>query len=448
MMNPNSPIRPKETPDNTPAITSEASQPRNHPNREKLGIEFSYDKGGRLYVHLRLPLDLRYPAEARAAELPYGYEQKKFLDVRYTPDIDLTAQMQGLSERIKNLLDPTTALGQVLRQDEAVKLSDAQLNEVIYKLAEYSKYIFYILFEKIEIYEDKEIKLAAIKSVFSHEQVIHITSPEPLLPWAFMYYLPDDDPDHLYNLPKYDPANPDPRGFWGFMHEIQEELPCTSQTLPLPPDCKVVSSVCAIVDNQQWHQQADHPLIVLGERVVLKSTEHELGHALGDFEWDCFYFFGHSYHAGTPTAQTSWIKLLNKELTVANLETRYKAPNFKQKPVVAFLNGCSTAALTQWNTETIAGYLCEQGRGSVCCLVAVDSLPAALAAEFAKHFWRYFLCDRQRIGRAMLNARKDILHTWKNPLGLLYSLFGRVDTFVESSSVEHDEAQRAAAARA
>jgi hypothetical protein len=417
-------LRVKDVPHNSLKISAEASDPKNLALRDRLDIRFSYSKGGRLKVHLMIPLDPNVPAEARAETLNiYTYQAgRKYLDVLYDLDINLETEMQALSESIEDLYQTTT--GQVLRQADLVKLTDAQLAEVLSALAGPGRNLFHKLFVAIDINfsgDARDIVMEAIRSAFSRPQIIQIDSPDPLYPWVL-----------LYNHPTFDADNPAPEGFWGFKHEIQEQYNCTAQTRYLPPDYRLLAAICKVMDNQGWHQQPDHPFTLMSDHVSRSPTKEELGQALGDFNWDCLYFFGHASHSNPASAATSWVKLITKNLTVAEMEIDYQAPKFKNKLVVTFLNGCHTAPLNRWDGSTVVGYLCENGEKKVCCVATVNSLPAALAAQFAKYFWKFFLCDTQPIGSSLLNARKEILTRWNNPLGLLYSLFGRVDTQVQA----------------
>jgi hypothetical protein len=150
---------------------------------------------------------------------------------------------------------------------------------------------------------------------------------------------------------------------------------------------------------------------------------------LSKFDGHCLYFFGHAGHDHEPPVPTkSWLALRGLKLTVADLQN-VGAPQFQNEPVVVFLNGCGTSTLSTWNADSLPGHLCAQGRGRVCCVATVAEVPAVFAAEFSRHFWASFVLEQHPIGAALLHARRAMVDSeLRSPLGLFYTLFGRIDT--------------------
>jgi hypothetical protein len=94
--------------------------------------------------------------------------------------------------------------------------------------------------------------------------------------------------------------------------------------------------------------------------------------------------------------------------------------------VFVFLNGCETTPLNVWNKNSLAGLLCLQGQCRVCCVTSFAEVPVAFGRRFGQLFWARFLAGAT-VGQALLGARRDLLDELNNPLGLLYTLFGRAE---------------------
>lgn len=405
----------------------EAYRVNNLPKSEKLSINIQGSKEGPLTLWLVVPLDEERPAEAKAKKY-FVAEGEKDICVEYTVNINLAAEMKAFSGTLKKLC--RSNIGQRMGQDSLAKLSSAELGELLDTVIEQGRNVFHLLFEnrgmEIRNYsgDSEQIVRAAIKSALAHPKIISIKSPVPLFPWAFLH----DDPNYV-------PANRstiDPLNFWGFKHQIQEQLDCTSPYIQLPPNPKIITAICPYVDKMGWHYDAEHPFKKVNCQVVSTPSTTDLGNSLKSFEGDCLYFFGHAFHPEEePVASESWLKMLGVKLTVAQLMQDYQpAPKFKNPLVVAFFNGCRTAPLRVWNDNTIVGFLCMHGDNRLCCIASVAEVPETFAAAFAKKFWEQFLIERNTIGRALLSARLQLLNEWNNPFGLLYSLFGRVDTYI------------------
>ena len=77
--------------------------------------------------------------------------------------------------------------------------------------------------------------------------------------------------------------------------------------------------------------------------------------------------------------------------------------------------------------ELIAGLLCLRSGGRVACVTSFAEVPIAFGRRFAQLFWGFFLAGTNA-GEALLHARTAMLDQYNNPVGLLYNLFGRVET--------------------
>jgi hypothetical protein len=180
------------------------------------------------------------------------------------------------------------------------------------------------------------------------------------------------------------------------------------------------------VEDGGKHVATGHTFSKLNIKPV--TTSSELMEALSDFNNDIFYFFGHANDADQE--YQSWLKLQDIDLTVSQLR-EIGAPRFNKFLVLTFLSGCRTAPLRRWDKNTVVGYIClKQPTRRVCCVVTVAEVPAVFAAEFASLVWEGFWLHKRPLGSALLDARTKMLTDYNNPLGLLYSLFGPVDTII------------------
>lgn len=405
-----------------------------HSRRKKLFVNLEPQKDGNLLVvWLRLPLDTNYPHEAEAKS-KFVAPGASRLDVKYSVKVNFDALRQSLDDEIKKIYGD--ANNKILGNDELEVIEPRQLKQLLAPLASLGANAFSRLFvhEKNTLLRPDEthgdLIRATIASVFSRPQIISINTkfPDgrtsaPLFPWAFIY----DDKEFNASCQ----STLDPQRFWGFKHVIQEELECTNTVLDLPATPSILTAICSDADKPECHKNPKHPLFKHNGNITEARTVDELGQALANSTHDCFYFFGHAYQPDPPLQTKSRLELCGEHLTMDKLDRTYKAPRFTQNPVLAFLNGCRTAPLNLWDNESIAGFLCDRGHQKVCCVSTVASVPGSVAAIFGYHFWKLFLNRKLPLGDAVLKSRKVMLHRWNNPLGLLYSVFGSVDTRVQ-----------------
>lgn len=385
------------------------------PARRKVSLHVAWVDADTVEVRLSLPLD-DASADERAAHL---LAQDGRLDVRYLVEMDLRAERATLAGQLAEMY--RTDLGR--RLAASAQLSPPELRRFLEPLALQGWSILdRLLFSATpRDYPDHlELVRRAVRSALARPLIIDVVSSEPLFPWALLFDGRDFDPTDLSTL--------DPERFWGFQHEIQERSEGTSPLCLLPARPKIVASVCSQADAQGWHAAATHPLARY-DNTVASGTVPELRQMLGSFEGDCLYFFGHAGHdSDPPVPSTSWLKLRGVRLTVAALQAQ-RAPCFRSDLVVVFLNGCRTSPLGEWNAGSLLGYLCKHGNSRVCCLATVAEVPEDFAAHFARHFWEAFVFERRPIGQALLEARRAMLRNPPHsPLGLVYTLLGRVDT--------------------
>jgi hypothetical protein len=384
------------------------------PTRDKVSLIISEQSASRVRVHLLVPLNPSIAAE----ESLINHFGGPRLAARYDVDVNLAAERHQHSEYLATL--HKSDIGKSLCSEPLTKLSQSDLALGLAPFALQGSSLFHRFFRKISLegYGDMDAAVQrVILSILSRPQQIVIESPAPLFPWSFLYDDPHFDSSRLRTL-KVD-------RFWGFRHEIQEELEGTTKRIRIPSRPDIVISVCSDVDQPGSTQRSYFPADTCTVRSI--ETVDELGQSLGAFEADCLYFFGHADQNNPPVAASSTLFLRGIPITVAQLEMRFGAPNFQRIPVFAFLNGCQTSPLGSWDANSMAGFLCKCGSDRCACLATTDRIPVALAAAMAKSLWTEILQNKATVGSALLSARCEILEKWNNPLGLMYTFFGRID---------------------
>lgn len=394
----------------------EAALKDERPLYEKLVTWIDEDSPGVLYVRVGVRLDARSRAErlARAAFAP-----DSTLDLCYCVEMNLAAERRVLVDRIHTMYR-RHPIHTALTAARLAAIPDDQLRAAFAPIAAQGASIFRRLFQpdRFESHtdEDAPILRAALRSALSREQILVIKSPEPLFPWAFLYDGAFDELD-LRTL--------DLGHFWGFHHQIQEEVDGVSRHVRISAPPAVVAAVCPAVDRAGEHRNG--PLGKLAEdRITWVDSVVALEKKLGAFDADCLYFFGHAAQDDPPIPTTSYLTVNGLPLTVERV-ARENGPRFTKPLVLAFLNGCGTGPLNTWNRDSVAGFLCFAGNRRVACVTTFAEVPAAFASALAQRFWTGFLAGRM-LGESLRDARRALLAEYNNPLGLLYTVLGRVET--------------------
>jgi CHAT domain len=390
------------------------------PQLTKFAIHLLRDGHDTLDVTLTIPLDSTKPAEQAAIEQFAPTDAT--LDVRYVVQMNLAAEREELSRRFSDTYRKHP-IRQQLKSPEMVPLSLDQVQEAFGPIAIQGNSIYHRLFEPrmkpglLLNYGDDEAPMiwAAVRSALARPHRLAVKSPLSLFPWNFLY----DD----CTIEENDLSSFDPRRFWGFRHVIQEEITGTAMAVRLPPSPHIIAAVCPAVDSTGKHRNGP-----LGQRAGvdwLRSTEQLKG-ALANFNADCLYFYGHAVQNDPPTPTTSSLKLDGMQLTAFAIH-KVEGPRFNKRPVFVFLNGCETQPLNVWDSGSIAGLFCLESGARVCCVTTFAEVPISFGAAFAHAFWEGFL-KGENAGAALLSARNKMLNEYNNPVGLLYNLFGRVET--------------------
>jgi hypothetical protein len=101
-------------------------------------------------------------------------------------------------------------------------------------------------------------------------------------------------------------------------------------------------------------------------------------------------------------------------------------PDRPTRPLV-FMNACDTSTINPSSAASFVQLFLENGnRGFIG---TETRIPDRVAAEFSRIFYNHLL-DGGTVGYAMHQAKWDLLRLFKNPLGVLYTLYGNPDLAV------------------
>ena len=399
--------------------------------REKCRLSIA-PNGSQASIDLTLPLNERYESEAEAIRLFSPDEKRLFL--KYRVDIDLETHRQHMLKLVEQLYylegaESKREFALAMRRDFLAQLHDEDVRAAFMPIATHGRNVFRRLFQDVEIFEgysqsDKPLLLDVLRSAFGRENAIVVRTPMSLFPWAFLY---DDG-----RLTFEDATTLELGRFWGFRHQIQEEVEGVAPRVSMTHSPRVVAAVCPQVDPQRVHNDeafGSRDSLVIEVRTV-GDKQDLLSILASPFEHDCFYFCGHSFQDSPPVQATSAILFDGIKLTVDEIDGK-GGPQFLRNPVLAFFNGCETSPVGSWSKETLAGFLCHKGDSRVCAVTTTGKVPAALARALGVQFWRRFLNKSASVGEALQGARLTLLAKYGNPLGLLYTVLGRGDIRLE-----------------
>lgn len=371
-----------------------------------------------LDVLLTVPLDPSLPDEKAALDR-FGGD----LEIQHRSKVNLKAERQALAKTITDAYRSAT-VGAAMRADPLVRIDDDDLREAFMPVAVQGASLRRRLISpaeaELEQYSEADRRVAklALTSALRREHWVVITSPSRLFPWAFLY---DGE-----GLKKDDLTSLDFGRFWGFRHEIQEQIEGLAMRRTLPAKPRVIAAVSKDVDPLGEHGQS----ALAGADVDWVTSADELKSRLSTLDGDCFYFYGHAIQRDPPTPTTSELKMDGFGVTVEEVQAE-SGPRVSKDLVLVFLNGCGTSPLNEWSTSSFAGLLCLGGQRKVCCVATFAEVPAAFARMFAAKVWDRFLVKRERIGAALLMARREMMREWNHPMGLLYGLLGKIETRIE-----------------
>ena len=278
------------------------------------------------------------------------------------------------------------------------------------------------------IFDKNTIEL--LKTVLSStaKPALHIVSEDFFLPWELLY---DDFKSGQYNY----------KNFWGHKYVISRTMPKAPRAFPVHPEIYVIAqAIVGLLVNEALDQVINEEVPALEQfqndgRVILirlrrldqKKREEEINLELRHFLARNLHVAHFACHAkpnkaGEP-ADESFL-LLSNSFPVSLREFRVYELTLDGDPL-AILNACDTGVRDPLQTSSFVSTLLDCGARGV--IATECEVPDVFAAVFAKHFYTRFL-KGQKLGDAMLYMRRYLLRRYRNPLGLLYSLYADPDT--------------------
>lgn len=267
----------------------------------------------------------------------------------------------------------------------------------------------------------------------------------------------------LYHRDLNEPITAD--GFWGFRHMLAT-LPTSGRTGLLPTSFALgaATSLQALVGlNLRIDQHPGVPpheviapqrqaLADLGIATAEVTTEHALRDALAaGTDASLLYLYCHVLSAlpeqraqrpgiGAPSGVGSTRIVLTESkngLTLRDLQVYAplaNVPLLRGGPLVV-LNACGSAELSPLTYDGLVPYLLDLGARAV--IGTECETPIFFGAAFGPALLRAVVQDQLPIGEALRATRRHFLEQHRNPLGMLYALYGSAELSVTPKRREH-----------
>jgi hypothetical protein len=108
---------------------------------------------------------------------------------------------------------------------------------------------------------------------------------------------------------------------------------------------------------------------------------------------------------------------------------RHEPPPARPPRPLVFMNACDTSTINPSSAASFVQLFLENGnRGFIG---TETRIPDQVAAAYSRIFYNHLL-DGRTVGDAMHQAKWDLLRQFKNPLGVLYTLYGNPDLAVST----------------
>ncbi len=117
------------------------------------------------------------------------------------------------------------------------------------------------------------------------------------------------------------------------------------------------------------------------------------------------------------------------ELRQAYYERFFSDRGRSRQRAVIVLNACGSSRMNPLTAFSFPRWFLNHGHRAF--IGTETDIPDAVAARFATAFYRRLLESRRPLGKAIVRARWDLLRDFRNPLGLLYVVYGDADLTVE-----------------
>lgn len=119
------------------------------------------------------------------------------------------------------------------------------------------------------------------------------------------------------------------------------------------------------------------------------------------------------------------------DATISDLQAFFAIPSGKNRPQsgpLIFLNACATSRINPMAVTSFPRFFIEEN-GNRGFIGTETNVPDSFAAEFSQCFYRGLLKGLS-LGRAIYDAKWEMLRERKNPLGILYTVYADPDLHV------------------
>jgi hypothetical protein len=380
------------------------------------------------------------PADVRIIISPSreGYDLVVFADEEGPFTGPISMSMHDVASLNKQFVDKAKPLlKRVLQIYKAnYKATEAELEKEIYPLASLGWHAF------IEVFKAESV-LSAIEPLFTSGRTmsIQISAEEFALPWELLYPVDPKEQEWQYE------------NFWGMNFVIQRYITNAEPKVKRPLLGPIITinhrpkvglltndTLTNVVDKEipYFRGLGANKKIDLVELEALEPSDEprKRQQELEKYEgfWEAGFNLAHfachaSYNNSSPNESRF---LLTKEFPVTLMDmTDNREFVIKGYPLV-ILNACETGYTNPLFTMGFAKTFFECGARGVVgteCLI-----PDAFAADFAQELYRCLL-GGNTLGKSLLETRQHFFFNtgYKNPAGLLYSLYAPPSTRLEKT---------------
>lgn len=296
------------------------------------------------------------------------------------------------------------------------------------------------LFKSIFRHEDPDLDKIADRLERASRKgslVLSCHSEDLFIPWGMIYTHPDGE-----GL-KVDGSNWKPKGFWGSRHMLEHNTLRYRGRPAIRPKAGQVQ-VGLNVDvklDEDFEAPVVSPMIsfFMGTPMtepIIRKTKPDLCIALNDANYadQIVYFCCHSVVSGTagqPNFGQASINLSERppeEITVEDIRYWLSDRTLGSTPLI-FMNSCQGGQMASLFYKSFAAVFLDKRAN--CVVGPQTDVPGVFAAEYAKQFFTRFFGEKQRVGEIVRDLAWQLLDTYKNPLGLIYSLYRGIDTYFD-----------------
>ena len=313
------------------------------------------------------------------------------------------------------------------------------LDRALPALAVAGRKLFYHLFEEHAGADLQRIVARLHAAAAERELVLTITSNRFFVPWNLLY----THPKGHGNL-SADGSNARWEGFWGYRHIVEHNPQWVNLRSGITPAAgKILAGIN--IDERldvdlgvkciepQLTFFSGLPFLGKIERRVRASLEADLSSAA--FSDQIMYFCCHGTGGsadGGPNLRKAQVSLSDgKPIRGDDISYWLLNRDLASHPFV-FVNACQGGQMTTMFYETLATELLR--RNAVALVGTQIDIPAIFAAEYAiALFTRFFKTGAAapvRLGPLLRSLSRDMIDSFANPLGLVYSLYRGMDCHV------------------